>query len=415
LILHAEILAAVANQLVHFFKGAFVKQKFNSLARGQFSFRVLSRFALGTPTGFSGVMTAANFIQSGVHLRKVSGIGCLTIKVMLSVAPAAGPLRLAREESARLIAVVDTEEEFDWTAPHSRRANSVSNIAHVGRMQRVFDAHGICPIYVVDYPIATQEAGWRPLKEFAESKSAEIGAHLHPWVNPPDEEELNLKNSYHGNLPKTLERSKIQALTQVIENSFQLRPTVFKAGRYGLGPNTRELLHESGYTIDLSPSPPFDYRRDEGPDFSAVPCDPFWDPTGMLVLPGSGDVYGWWPGNLRGLHSLIDTPLFRQLRAEGILSRLGAATRCRLSPEGFSLEEMIRLTQFLYAKGLRVFVLSLHSPSVMIGGTPYSKSERDIEILLERLNGYFAFFKGAFGGHAWTTSAALSYFAPVGG
>ena len=84
-----------------------------------------------------------------------------------------------------LIAVVDTEEEFEWEQPFSRSATSVRHMEQVGKLQSLFDRHSIEPIYVVDYPIASQPSAYRVLRELVEGKRAHVGAHLHPWVTPP--------------------------------------------------------------------------------------------------------------------------------------------------------------------------------------------------------------------------------------
>src|SRR5215471_19277218 len=95
--------------------------------------------------------------------------------------------RLQLPESAvpRLFTVVDTEEEFDWNAPFSRANTSVAAIRQIGRLQSVLSRYGVKPTYVVDFPIASQPEGYRPLKELADGGAARVGAHLHPWVNPP--------------------------------------------------------------------------------------------------------------------------------------------------------------------------------------------------------------------------------------
>jgi hypothetical protein len=43
-----------------------------------------------------------------------------------------------------------------------------------------------------------------------------------------------------------------RGLTDTLEAAFGTRPTVYRAGRYGVGPNTAELLQELGYEIDVS-------------------------------------------------------------------------------------------------------------------------------------------------------------------
>jgi hypothetical protein len=77
----------------------------------------------------------------------------------------------------------------------------------------------------------------------------------------------------------------------------------------------------------------------------------------------------------------------------------------RLTPEGHTLAEMCRLTRALLARGQRTFVLSLHSPSVVPGNTPYVRSGADLKILLGRLRGYLTFFRDELSGRFVTPLA----------
>src|SRR5512136_1405869 len=94
-----------------------------------------------------------------------------------------------------LLVFVDTEEEFDWAKPHSRAETRVDHMRHQDRAQTIFERYGIRPTYVVDYPIATQEVGYRSLREWQHDGKCQVGAHLHPWVNPPFDEEVSAINS----------------------------------------------------------------------------------------------------------------------------------------------------------------------------------------------------------------------------
>jgi hypothetical protein len=170
--------------------------------------------------------------------------------------------------------VIHTEEEFDWSKPHDRGATKVEHVRHIWRAQAVFDEFGIVPNYVVDYPIASQRLAVDTLKSIADSGRALIGAHLHPWVSPPFEEEVNAFNSYPGNLPRPLEADKLRKLTEKVTESFGTRPRTYLAGRYGFGPHTAELLEELGYEVDISPAVPIDFSGDGGPDYSSFTSHP---------------------------------------------------------------------------------------------------------------------------------------------
>ena len=109
----------------------------------------------------------------------------------------------------QLLIVVDTEEEFDWSAPFSRDSRATTSIPAQARAHEIYDRFGIVPTYVIDHPVATDPAAVAFLKGLRDAGKAEIGAHLHPWVTPPHVEEVTTRNSYHCNLPPALERAKV--------------------------------------------------------------------------------------------------------------------------------------------------------------------------------------------------------------
>jgi hypothetical protein len=314
------------------------------------------------------------------------------------------PIRLPAGTRPILTVVIHTEEEFDWGRPHDRRATTVEHMRHIGRAQALFDEFGIVPNYVVDYPIASQQLSVAPLKAYADAGRALIGAHLHPWVSPPHEEEVNAFNSYPGNLPRALEAEKLLRLTREIERSFGVRPTTYLAGRYGFGPNTTEILEELGYEVDISPAVPIDFSADGGPDYSGFTSDPFWfgDRRRLLGLPGTGGYVGRLREGGTPLYRRLTSPAMKRVRVAGAVARLRLLERIRLSPEDYDGPEMRRLTTTLLEDGLRVFVFSVHSPSVMPGGTPYVRSAADLERFLAKCRRYFEFFFGRLQGVAMT-------------
>jgi len=303
-----------------------------------------------------------------------------------------------------LLVVVDTEEAFNWNADFDRNATSVRHMREIGRFQEICDRVGVKPTYVVDYPIATQRDGIDALRPLLAEGRAVIGAHLHPWVNPPFEEEVNRRNSYPGNLPGDLERRKLENLTAAITAAFGVQPRAYKAGRYGFGPNTADILSRLGYEYDMSFSPGFDLSGDGGPDYSFVGSDAMWldHDQGLLELPATGGFVGHLRGYGAALQRLADQDSGRRLRLGGILSRGGLLSRIRLSPEGFTFSETRDLTRQLLADGLRIFSFTLHSPSVQPGCTPYVSDEAERRALLQRIDDYLHCFLGDMGGIAMT-------------
>lgn len=312
------------------------------------------------------------------------------------------PVSVSLDQAPQLIVVIDTEEEFDWFSLPSTKSDSIDSIREIGLVQDIFDQYGIVPCYVIDYPIACQNDGVEQLRPILESGRCEIGAHLHPWVNPPFDEEISWENTYPGNLDSDLELAKLTALTETIERNFGQRPDIYKAGRYGVGPNTTDILEQLGYSIDLSVCSAFDYRADGGPDFSGFSAYPYWfgKQNKMLEIPLSCAFVGLAGSLSRHLYHVAGK--FDFLKARGILSRLGIVDRLMLSPEGYQTNEHIKLTRFLYQQGVRVFTWNFHSPSVVPGMTMYTQTKKDVSDFLDLFRRYFDFFLNEFNGVATT-------------
>ena len=298
-----------------------------------------------------------------------------------------------------LTVVVDTEEEFDWSAPFSRASTSVESLAELGRFQRLCEEHEVSPTYVCDWPVVTSELAQATLGSYLERDKCHLGAHLHPWVTPPHDEEVSSYNSYPGNLSPDLEREKLERLTAAITERFGLQPRVYRAGRYGLGARTGEALEALGYAVDVSPLAGFDLSADGGPDWSTLGPTPyrFGPNKGLIGFPATGGFSGWLSAGA-GLHEALHRPLPSALRLQGILSRIGAFERIMLSPEGYTLTHMQRLTRSLIARGAQVFQLSLHSPSMLPGCTAYARDPQERDALLARCADYLRWFREDVGG-----------------
>lgn len=318
------------------------------------------------------------------------------------------PINIPASEPPKLIVVVDTEEEFDWTIDPKREANSVLAMREIDRVQNIFDEYSIVPCYVVDYPVASKKEGYELLKQIYDRGGCEIGAHLQPWVNPPYDEELSRRNTFPGNLSENLEREKLKVLGASIKANFGLEPKIYKAGRYGLGPNTATILQELGYEIELSVCPTFNFLVEGGPNYTKFKSEPFWfGDTRILEIPLTSAFVGW--------AGKISIPLYEiankltKLKVPGVLSRISAVDRILLSPEGFDFKEHKKITKFLYDKGVRIFTWSFHSPSVVPGCTPYVNNDKELKKFLGSFREYFDYFFTELEGEASTPTMIKHY------
>ena len=314
------------------------------------------------------------------------------------------PIDVPASTAPQLFIIVDTEEEFDWSAPFSRESVGVTAIQEVGLLQKTVAPYGLKPTYVVDYPVASTSSSVDTLGAFASAGECRIGAHLHPWVTPPFDEPLVPEMSFGCNLGQPIERAKIEELTGTITTRFKVRPCVFKAGRYGLGTSTVNILESLGYDVDTSVIPHMDFRAESGPNFLGFSPKPaiFGNARRMLELPCTTGFTGAARRMGESLHGVASSAALEPLRAVGILSRSGLLNRVMLSPEGNTLDEMKALTRALHADGLRTFALTFHSPSLKPGCTRYVKNAAERDAFLDTINRYCDFFFTEMNGRATT-------------
>ena len=288
----------------------------------------------------------------------------------------------------RFVVTVDTEEEFDWSAPLDRTSHGVETVPALATFQRFCEEFGVVPAYLIDYPVAVAPALPAALGQAAQEGRCEIGLQLHPWVNPPQTEALTTANSFAGNLPAELEREKVRHLHLAVERALGQAPVAYRAGRYGAGPATAAILRDAGIGIDTSARSRFDYSDGGGPDYRFHPLAPYWidQPGGLLELPLT--TVFWGP--LRRQGDWLYPRLWRVPRLRGALARLGLLERIPLTPEGVTAAEALRGIDIALDDGLPVLVFSFHSPSLVPGHTPYVRTPAE-------LDAFFAWWRTVFG------------------
>ncbi|HUG90535.1 MAG TPA: polysaccharide deacetylase family protein, partial [Planctomycetaceae bacterium] len=307
---------------------------------------------------------------------------------------------------SHLIVTVDTEEEGLWGGRYRATGNTVENIQAIPRFQELCDRYGVRPTYLVDAPVVEDDRAAAVLGAIHDDGRCEIGAHVHPWCNPPFfpphdtiEPDGDSANSFLLNLPEHVQRAKIEWLTEAIETRFGRRPTSFRAGRYGLDIVGARILAGLGYRVDSSVIPFTDYSAEGGPDFSAAPYRPYTigeddlctparpgAATGSSVKNGSvtngsmatgsalnGSLLevpvtvGYSRPNFERAHALRRLalrPWPKRFRAVGLLDRLGLARRIKFSPEQATERQLRQVIDACLANGTETLVLMLHSSSL---------------------------------------------------
>jgi glycosyltransferase involved in cell wall biosynthesis len=289
-----------------------------------------------------------------------------------------------------LVVSIDAEED-NWQP--ARTGITVENIREVPRLHRALASLGVRPTYFVTYQVAIQTWAAEIFRELCATGTAEVGAHLHAWNTPPLDEEAVSSNTMLLHLPQVLQVAKITSLTNALHAATGLRPSSFRAGRWGFGQSTAAALLECGYKVDSSVTPFQSWRRyDDGPSHVGAPLDVYYlDGRGDTRLPLSeGPLVevpvsaGYNRGSIRSwarFHEILDRSDVRGLGLASVASRVGLMRHVTLSPEIESVDDMLAVSQRLIAQGVRHLHVTWHSSSLSPGMNPFVATRGDAERL----------------------------------
>lgn len=276
--------------------------------------------------------------------------------------------------------LVDAEEDFDWLRPVRGVAHDVGCMHHLSDLHSILAAYGAVPTYLLTYPVLRDPVVVAALRGRLERGQCLVGIQLHPWVTPPFDEAAEPGNSFTGNLAPGLEERKLLELMRLFRDAFGEAPAIFRAGRYGLGPDTPNLLEKHGFSIDTSIAPCTSFADEAGPDYSASDYQAFWFGRShrLLEVPLCRSIAGWGgPAAARA---------YRAQRLQGLLAWTRCAERITLSPEGNDVTAAARLVRSLLGRGQNVLALSFHSSSLSVGRNPYVRSRADLHLFYDQLS-----------------------------
>ena len=285
---------------------------------------------------------------------------------------------------------VDTEADDQWTL-EGRKLLSVENARALPRLQSLCDLYGVRPSYLVTHEMATREPSRSILRDLAAAGHCEIGAHLHPWSSPPYRAE-DLAGRYPSQLPDDVLAIQLKELTEAIESSIGVRPVSYRAGRHGFDTRSLKILESLGYLVDTSIDPLFNETRKGGPSFAGAPVGPYWPNASdvlasgsslILEIPVSSATHPWLPKILERHYTSLPSIPWR-----GYLKRLGVRA-VWLRPSYSSVEDAKALASALVARGVPTLNMLFHSSELVPGGSPYNKTEGDVDRFFERLERVF--------------------------
>lgn len=282
------------------------------------------------------------------------------------------------------VLTIDTEEEWDWSGPFPQQVANVKNIDKLPAFNTICENIGIRPTYFVDYAVSDDDHAVDKMLTFTEKGNCEIGAHLHPWCNPPYFGEVGEAESHVVNLPVEQVSQKLDTLIASIETGFGIKPKSFRTGRWGINKNVMDLLVKSGITVDSSVYPFF-----ENEYFSCGGASnlPYWPDLDNLLIQGSQNIIYELPVTVgfnrpqfelaNRIHSAFAKPPLSWTRFNGLAWHTHLLRKTYLCPELSSTQDMLTLCDTVISKGYPILHMYMHSSSLLANQHGLLSSEQN--------------------------------------
>lgn len=292
---------------------------------------------------------------------------------------------------------IDTEED-NWTPVRS--GFTAANSRELPVLDQFFASLGVRATYFTTFQFVSSPGAAEILREIIARGDAELGAHLHPWSTPPfggpEPENFSMLHRYGPEM----QEAKLLRLNEVLAEKCGVRPTTFRAGRFGFGTKMVPILVRNGFRVDSSVTPFLDWTEDDGgPDFRGAPTSAYRlgpsadvrtteQPGVLWEVPISVGYTRFRPGTWSEVASVLERRVVGGLHIGGLAARTGVVRRAILSPETNSVRDMLAVSRRLIDAGATHLHMFFHSSSLRPGLTPFTRSRAEVAQLYARIEGY---------------------------
>jgi hypothetical protein len=295
----------------------------------------------------------------------------------------------------KLLVGIDTEGDNQWDAT-ARMNQRFENIYALPRLHDLFARHNVRPTYVITHPVAEDPRSGEVLRSLLARGDCEIGAHHHVWETPPCSADDVRRHGYACTLPRRQYEDQLTQLTTAITAAVGARPVSYRSGRFGFSADHVSALERQGYLVESSVAPLFYEAHKGGPDFVEAPLTPYFlaydsatrpGTSNVLEVPVSAALNRWLPKRLQFAYARAPKPY----TTKRVLRKLGLLRLRWLRPSYSPLADMKSLAQSLARAGEPVLNVLFHSSEAIVGGSPYNRTEGELDAFFERLDQFLAF------------------------
>ncbi|UVK78113.1 MAG: hypothetical protein FKGGLIKP_00760 [Sodalis sp. Fse] len=294
------------------------------------------------------------------------------------------------------IITIDTEGDNLW---QNYWHIATKNARFLPRFQTLCEKYHFKPVYLTNYEMAIDHAFIDFARDAIARGKAEIGMHLHAWNSPPV---YNLTGDdwryqpYLIEYPDVVMNEKVTFMTQLLEETFQVKIVSHRAGRWAFDERYAALLVTLGYQVDCSVTPLVNWHHamgvlqgTGGTDYRRFPDHPYFINPTDISRPGPSPLLEV-PMTTRYKHAPWINSISQLYNR--LLNKRRSPSVHWLRPTGDNAGLMCRVAAQSLAAGSDYVEFMLHSSECMPGGSPTFKDQaaieqlyRDLEQLLEWL------------------------------
>lgn len=304
----------------------------------------------------------------------------------------------------KLLITIDTECDNAWAKP---KIITTQNARFLPRFQQLCDSFGFKPTYLVSYEMAVDDFFVEFAADVIKRKAGEIGVHPHAWNTPPIYNLTSDDMKYHPYLleyPQNILRQKLRYLTNLLEDVFGVKMHSHRAGKWAINAMYAQILAELEFKVDCSVTPNIVWKskkRSNGdpscpvinylgfPDYAYfLDANDISQPGNMPILEIPVTLISRYKGPLKKLYSLF--PI-------GIISRglnlIFGPPVMWFRPHPNNRKTLMEIAKTLVNLKSNYIMFMLHSSELMPNGSPYFKSQEDIERIYVTLYEVFNFLR----------------------
>lgn len=288
----------------------------------------------------------------------------------------------------KFIITIDTEGDGQW---NPNAPISTDNAKYIPRFQELAEKYGFIPTWLTNYEMVNDQFYVEYMRDCLKRRACEIGMHLHAWNNPPEFQLKKTTNQrdYLFEYPEEVMDEKIKTLTGKLEDTFSIKMTSHRSGRWATDERYFKLLKKYGYKVDCSVTPYMNWETcvgatgKPGSDYSKCPTQPYYIYEDILEVPVS----------IRPIRYLAIDAIYS---VKSLLHEAKWCSRIRntwIRPTKNPSFLAMKKTLDIVKEDSDYAMFMLHSSEMMPGGSPSFPNDTTIEQLYECIEKVFAYAK----------------------